>query len=68
MVYLNATEIAGTSAGLKAGEFLSVLVLLHGWLIPSGNGAAVRLADYFGEFKYDQTKKENRLKSPRPLK
>ena len=65
MVSVNATEIAGTSAGLKAGEFLSVLDLLHGLLIPSGNDAAVCLAEYFGGFIYDQRKKEKKVKEPK---
>ncbi len=36
----------GSRMGLVAGERLTILDLLHGLLIPSGNDAAVALADY----------------------
>lgn len=40
--------ICGTSARLEEGDTLSVWDLLHALLLPSGNDAAVCLAEYFG--------------------
>jgi len=40
--------INGTSANLVVGDTLTVWDLLHGLLLPSGNDAALCLADYFG--------------------
>lgn len=37
-----------SSAGLKAGDRISVRELLYGLLLPSGNDAAVALAEHFG--------------------
>mgnify|MGYP002078487276 CR=1 FL=1 len=42
--------IDGTSANLRNGDRLSVLDLLFGLLLPSGNDAALALAQYFGKF------------------
>jgi D-alanyl-D-alanine carboxypeptidase (penicillin-binding protein 5/6) len=39
-----AATIGGSSAGLYAGERLTVWNLLHGMLLPSGNDAAIALA------------------------
>lgn len=39
-----AASIGGSSAGLYAGEQLTVWNLLHGMLLPSGNDAAIALA------------------------
>lgn len=39
-----AVQYGGTSAGLYAGERITVWNLLHGMLLPSGNDAAVALA------------------------
>jgi D-alanyl-D-alanine carboxypeptidase (penicillin-binding protein 5/6) len=41
--------IEGTSAGLKYGDELTVMDLLHGMLLPSGNDAATALASHFGK-------------------
>lgn len=46
-----ATE--GSRMGLIAGERLTILDLLHGLLIPSGNDAAVALADYIAGSEED---------------
>ncbi len=43
-----AAKTIGSSAGLKAGEKLPVSKLLYGLLLPSGNDAAVALAEHFG--------------------
>jgi D-alanyl-D-alanine carboxypeptidase (penicillin-binding protein 5/6) len=39
----------GTSAELVEGDSLSVWDLLHGLMLPSGNDAALALAEYFGK-------------------
>jgi D-alanyl-D-alanine carboxypeptidase (penicillin-binding protein 5/6) len=38
----------GSTAGLRAGERLTVEELLYGLLLPSGNDASVALAEHFG--------------------
>jgi D-alanyl-D-alanine carboxypeptidase (penicillin-binding protein 5/6) len=43
-----AAKTTGSSAKLKAGERLSVREILYGLLLPSGNDAAVALAEQFG--------------------
>lgn len=58
----NASQIVGTSSRLQEGHVLSVWDLLHGLMLPSGNDAAIALAEFFGAFLL---KKENRkLDSP----
>lgn len=39
----------GTSAAVRAGEKLSIRELLYGLLIPSGNDAAIALAEFVGK-------------------
>lgn len=43
-----ADETPGSTAGVRAGERVSVNDLLYGLLLPSGNDAAVALAEHFG--------------------
>jgi D-alanyl-D-alanine carboxypeptidase (penicillin-binding protein 5/6) len=43
-----AAKTGGSSARLKAGEKLPVKELLYGLLLPSGNDAALALAEHFG--------------------
>jgi serine-type D-Ala-D-Ala carboxypeptidase (penicillin-binding protein 5/6) len=43
-----ADEIIGSTSGVKEGEHLPVGELLYGLLLPSGNDAAVALAERFG--------------------
>jgi D-alanyl-D-alanine carboxypeptidase (penicillin-binding protein 5/6) len=43
-----AAATKGSSCGLKVGERLPVRELLYGLLMPSGNDAAVALAEHFG--------------------
>jgi D-alanyl-D-alanine carboxypeptidase (penicillin-binding protein 5/6) len=43
-----AAKTNGSSAKLKAGERLSVRDLLYGLMLPSGNDAAVAVAEHFG--------------------
>jgi D-alanyl-D-alanine carboxypeptidase (penicillin-binding protein 5/6) len=44
----DAVSIGGSTAGLVNGERMTVWNLLHGMLMPSGNDAAVALADAVG--------------------
>ena len=44
-----ADDTIGSTAGVRAGEKLSVGELLYGLLLPSGNDASVALAEHFGE-------------------
>lgn len=43
-----ADHTGGTSSGIRAGERLPVRELLYGLMLPSGNDAAVALAEHFG--------------------
>jgi len=43
-----ADETRGSTAGIRAGERLNVRELLYGLLLPSGNDAAVALAEHLG--------------------
>jgi D-alanyl-D-alanine carboxypeptidase (penicillin-binding protein 5/6) len=43
-----ADKTAGSSSGVRAGETIPVRELLYGLLLPSGNDAAVALAEHFG--------------------
>ena len=40
----------GTSANFIAGDEVRIIDLLYGLLLPSGNDAAVALAQFFGKF------------------
>jgi D-alanyl-D-alanine carboxypeptidase (penicillin-binding protein 5/6) len=43
-----ADETPGSTAGIRAGERLSVREALYGLMLPSGNDAATALAEHFG--------------------
>lgn len=43
-----ADRTRGSTCGIRAGEILSVEELLFGLLLPSGNDAAIALAEHFG--------------------
>jgi D-alanyl-D-alanine carboxypeptidase (penicillin-binding protein 5/6) len=43
------SQMEGTSANLLAGESISIMNLLYGMLLPSGNDAAQALGIYFGQ-------------------
>lgn len=45
-----ASLMEGTSAHLRNGDKFYVIDLLYGLLLPSGNDAALALAQYFGKF------------------
>ena len=53
-----ADHTFGTTASIQAGEKLSIEQLLHALLLPSGNDAAVVLAEYFGR-SYQRQPGEN---------
>lgn len=55
----NAAAITGSRMGLRSGEKISVKNLLYGLLIPSGNDAAVALAEYNSGTEKDFVKKMN---------
>ena len=42
-----------TSAKLRTGDVLSVWDLLHGLMLPSGNDAAITLAEHFGQYLFE---------------
>lgn len=44
-----ADKTGGSTAGVRAGEKISVDELLYGLLLPSGNDASVALAEHFGD-------------------
>ena len=43
-----ADRTGGTSSGIHAGERIAVREILYGLMLPSGNDAAVALAEHFG--------------------
>ena len=47
-VSVNASETQGTTAELAAGDRINVWDMLHGVMLPSGNDAAMALAEHFG--------------------
>ena len=49
----HAATVGGSSAKLRTGDILSVWDLLHGLMLPSGNDAAVTLAEHFGHYLYE---------------
>lgn len=48
LVSARAASVNGTTAELTAGTELTVRDLLYGLMLPSGNDAALALAEYFG--------------------
>jgi D-alanyl-D-alanine carboxypeptidase (penicillin-binding protein 5/6) len=57
-----AARTPGSSARLRAGERLPVRDLLYGLLLPSGNDAAVALAEHFGpRFQSEGQKEEGTI-------
>jgi D-alanyl-D-alanine carboxypeptidase len=49
LVSENASLQPGTTANLKAGQRVRIFDLLHALMLPSGNDAAMTLAENFGE-------------------
>lgn len=55
-----ADDTVGSTAGVRAGESLSVRELIYGLLLPSGNDASVALAEHFGrKFAKSDAKLDN---------
>lgn len=44
----NASNLIGTSANLQYGDQVSLIELLYGLMLPSGNDAALAIAEYLG--------------------
>src|SRR4029078_11163633 len=53
-----ASRTAGSSCKMRAGEKLPVRELLYGLLVPSGNDAAIALAEHFGS-RFDPPLRRN---------
>ena len=58
----NAATIGGSTAKLRTGDILSVWDLLHGLMLPSGNDAAVTLAEHFGQYLFEVAMKYKNYK------
>lgn len=59
-----ASKMIGTSACLREGESITIINLLHGLMLPSGNDAAWALAEHFGEIlsaNYASTLKKSKI-------
>lgn len=56
-----AERVSGTSADLVAGDKLTVLQLLYGLLLPSGNDAAIALAYYFGTLLLEDKQTQEKI-------
>jgi D-alanyl-D-alanine carboxypeptidase len=62
-VFLRVSKVAscigGTSAYLREGQRVSVYDLLVGLMLPSGNDAAIVLAEHFGRYLVFEKNKKN---------
>lgn len=56
----NAARTIGTSANLAENQRVCIYDLLHGLMLPSGNDAAVCLAENFSQLIYRRMKFSNR--------
>lgn len=54
-----ATKVIGTRAKLRHGDALTIQQLFYALLLPSGNDAALVLADFFGNVLRIDRPKEN---------
>jgi D-alanyl-D-alanine carboxypeptidase len=66
-----ASHIGGTSADLQRKDILSIWDLLHGLMLPSGNDAALSLAESFGSYIYlrsDKCKAKTEIDPDHPNK
>lgn len=54
-VHPHFEEVSGTSAELVEGDIYTVEQLLYGLMLPSGNDAAVCLADWGGKLLTNKT-------------
>lgn len=65
MVSETASQVQGTSAELKQGDQICVWDMLHGLMLPSGNDAAIALAEHFGTILLNAREEELRLEDER---
>lgn len=63
-----ASQLQGTSARLQSGDILTVYDLLHGLMLPSGNDAALALAEWGGKTIRQMCTKKYESISPRTRK
>ena len=61
-------SISGTTAMLAEGDSLSLIDLFHGMLLPSGNDAAITIAEYFGTVLLNTTMKPPFIKNTSSLR
>lgn len=54
-----AASQTGTTANLKSGDKISLMDLLYGMMLPSGNDAAFAIAEYFGKILAKENEVEN---------
>jgi D-alanyl-D-alanine carboxypeptidase len=61
-----APLVPGTTANLKSGDVLTLWQMLHAMMLPSGNDAAICVADHFGNLiiKEKTDNKATLIKSP----
>lgn len=68
----NAATTPGTTANLKVRQRVKIFDLLHALMLPSGNDAAVTLAENFGEIILKQKTQRNpgraKMSTPNPEK
>lgn len=62
-VHPHFEEVTGTSAELVEGDIYSIEQLLYGLMLPSGNDAAVCLADWAGRFLCNKTDIKDTVKA-----
>lgn len=60
-VSAHAAAMAGTTATLKEGDKLTLIDLMHGMLLPSGNDAATAVAEYFGKLLMKSKQKDKKV-------
>jgi D-alanyl-D-alanine carboxypeptidase len=58
-----ADKTGGSSSGVRAGERIPVRELLYGLLLPSGNDAAIALAEHFGP-RFDPPREKHSQADP----
>jgi len=61
LVSQRASKIGGTTAELSTGDTLYLWDLFHGMMLPSGNDAAIAIAEYFGQVVKDKSLPEQRV-------
>ena len=59
----NAATTPGTSALLRTGQKVKIYDLLHALMLPSGNDAAMTLAESLGEYLINQKKSKSTVRA-----